>query len=124
MMYHKAMLFRDEEVGKQILETSDPRETKALGRRISNFNEEIWESCRYDIVVAGNLAKFKSSAYCREKLLATGDKRLIEASPLDRIWGIGFTAKNAVANRNRWGLNLLGEALVEVRETLRSEARK
>lgn len=84
MMYQKAILFGDKEIAEQILETTDPKQTKELGRRIADFDAEIWESKRYDIVVAGSLAKFKSSAQCKEKLLATGDRQLVEASPFDR----------------------------------------
>jgi len=122
MMYHKAMLFDAEDVAKKILLTSDPKETKALGRSISNFDDEIWQARRYDVVLAGSLAKYRSSKECRDNLLATGDKQLVEGSPFDRIWGIGYTAKNAQANMHNWGLNLLGQALMEVRETLRNEA--
>ncbi|KAG9002176.1 hypothetical protein FRB93_011802 [Tulasnella sp. JGI-2019a] len=122
MMYHKAVLFEDAAIAEEILATTDPKKTRALGRRISNFDEEIWEMKRYDIVLAGNIAKFKASEECKKNLLATGNKILVEASPSDRNWGIGFTAKNAPANQSKWGLNLLGRVLVEVRETLRQES--
>lgn len=84
MMYHKAVLFQDMEIAKQILATSDPSETKALGRLIANFDEETWKMKRYDIVLAGNMAKFKASEECRKELLATAEKYLVEASPYDR----------------------------------------
>ncbi|KAG8860337.1 hypothetical protein FRB96_003986 [Tulasnella sp. 330] len=121
MMYHKAVLFNDIEIAKKILDTTNPKETKALGRRIADFDEEIWEMKRYDIVLAGNMAKFKASEECRKELLATGERYLVEASPFDRIWGIGFTAQNALENKSRWGLNLLGKVLVDVRAALRKE---
>jgi ribA/ribD-fused uncharacterized protein len=60
----------------------------------------------------------------RRMLLATGDRYLVEASPFDRIWGIGFAEKDASANRRRWGANLLGKALVDVRKSLREDEGK
>lgn len=84
MMYHKAKLFGDDAVAQTILETSDPKALKALGRQVSNFDQEIWEMKRYDIVVAGNMWKFRCSEECRKKLFETGEKELVEASPMDR----------------------------------------
>jgi ribA/ribD-fused uncharacterized protein len=57
-------------------------------------------------------------------LLATGERELVEASPMDRIWGIGFGEKNAGRARRHWGLNLLGKALMDVRKRLREEEGK
>ncbi|KAH8165044.1 hypothetical protein CIB48_g3183 [Xylaria polymorpha] len=62
------------------------------------------------------------AASLRDVLLATGDRELVEASPFDRIWGVGFAAKNAPGRRNKWGMNLLGKCLMEVREEFRKEA--
>jgi ribA/ribD-fused uncharacterized protein len=118
MMYHKALLFDDSEVATQILEAVTPIEVKALGRQVKNFDEEIWNENRYRIVKEGNILKFTQHLDLREKLLATKGKMLVEASPRDRIWGIGYGAKNALANKERWGLNLLGRVLVEIRDEM------
>ncbi|KAG8946561.1 hypothetical protein FRC04_011619 [Tulasnella sp. 424] len=121
MMYHKAVLFGDMEVADQILEATRPIEVKDLGRQVSNFNEDIWVTQRYDIVLAGNKAKFSAIADIRQELLATGDKILVEASPFDKIYGIGFTWKEALENKHKWGLNVLGKVLMEVRQWLRDQ---
>lgn len=76
------------------------------------------------IVVEGNYLKFTESEDAenlRRMLLATGDRELVEASPWDRVWGVGFREKDASANRHQWGQNLLGKALEEVRGRLREE---
>lgn len=145
MMYQKAVLFSDPDVGAEILATPDPRGVKALGRKVSNFSEDVWKAHREEIVRRGNLLKFTrpvdpedgwwmvrvdggeggeggESASIRELLLRTGDREIVEASPMDRIWGIGFGAAKAESMRKRWGLNLLGKALMAVREELRKEA--
>ncbi|KAL2174699.1 uncharacterized protein P884DRAFT_208233 [Thermothelomyces heterothallicus CBS 202.75] len=145
MMHQKAVLFSDLEVGAEILATLDPREVKALGRKVSNFSDAVWNARREEIVRRGNLLKFTrpvdpedgwwmvqvdgeggeggESVSIRELLLRTGDREIVEASPLDRIWGIGFSAAKAESMRKRWGLNLLGKALMAVREELRKEAK-
>ncbi|KAE9376870.1 DUF1768-domain-containing protein [Stipitochalara longipes BDJ] len=131
MMYQKALLFSDHEIAVQILATTVPKEQKALGRRVSNFTQEVWEANRERIVEEGSYFKFKygkdegegmgDGIGLKVKLLGTGDREIVEASPMDRIWGIGFGAKNAGKRRNDWGLNLLGRALVRARERLRAE---
>lgn len=121
MMYHKALLFDDSDVATQILTATTPIEVKALGRQVKNFDEEIWKENRYRIVKEANILKFTQHLDLREKLLATKGKMLVEASPRDRIWGIGYGAKNALANKERWGLNLLGQVLVEIRDEMLDE---
>ena len=120
-MYHKALLFDDSDVATQILAATTPIEVKALGRQVKNFDEETWKENRYRIVKEGNILKFSQHLDLREKLLATKGKMLVEASPRDRIWGIGYGAKNALANKERWGLNLLGQVLVEIRDEMLDE---
>lgn len=120
-MYHKALLFDDSDVATQILTATTPIEVKALGRQVKNFDEEIWKENRYRIVKEANILKFTQHLDLREKLLATKGKMLVEASPRDRIWGIGYGAKNALANKERWGLNLLGQVLVEIRDEMLDE---
>jgi hypothetical protein len=121
MMAEKARLFGDEEVRQKILATDNPAVAKNLGREVRGFDEARWVEARYGIVVAGNLAKFGQDAELKGYLLSTGNKVLVEAAPRDTIWGIGLGAENPLARDPRqWrGLNLLGFALMEVRERLR-----
>ncbi|KAF2661153.1 DUF1768-domain-containing protein [Lophiostoma macrostomum CBS 122681] len=126
MMVQKAALFGDSKIAAQMLKTQDPKTHKALGRKVRGFDEGVWESNRLRIVTEGTYHKFTTAtnaAQLRTMLLATGDRELVEASPLDRIWGIGFAESNAGANREYWGLNLLGRALMDVRTRLREEER-
>jgi hypothetical protein len=123
MMASKARLFGDHEVERQIMATSSPKQQKALGRKVSGFDETVWNRECIGLVVRGNMAKFGQNPDLRETLLATGDKTLVEASPMDRIWGVGLRADDGrILDRSQWrGQNLLGRALVEVRERLRAE---
>lgn len=118
MMVQKALLFKDVERAREMLEVEDMASVKALGRKVENFNEDEWVSARERIVLEGNLHKFRQNDELKDKLLATGTLKLVEASPRDRIWGIGFGEKNALKNRERWGLNLLGSALEQTRRML------
>lgn len=124
MMAEKARLFGDEAIRAKILASASPRAHKALGRRVSGFDQAVWERSALDIVVRGNRAKFSQNPAMRAALLATGDKLLVEASPLDKIWGVGLRADDPrVHDRATWrGQNLLGEALMRVRAELRAEA--
>lgn len=121
MMFHKAKLFGDEEAATKVLEARSPAAAKAIGRTVRGFNEVVWTAERFGIVVAGGRAKFRSSPVLGDYLMQTGDRVLVEASPTDRVWGIGLTADDPLAqDPSRWrGLNLLGFALMQVREELR-----
>ena len=121
MMAGKARLFQDEEVLLKIMEASTPNAYKKLGRLIQGFVQGTWDAHKYEIVVAGNKAKFSQNPELKEYLLSTGDAILAEASPYDRIWGIGLDREQAVkGNIANWrGENLLGCALMEVRDWLR-----
>lgn len=120
MMAEKARLFGDSKVEAAIIAAIDPSKAKALGRTIENFVEEKWLEHRFEIVVNGNYAKFSQNAALCEHLIKTGDKVLVEASPVDAIWGIGLSKDDPAALRpSTWqGLNLLGFALMEVRKRL------
>jgi hypothetical protein len=120
MMAEKARLFGDDEVLRQILATASPREQKALGRNVRGFEEERWTAACREVVYRGNVGKFSQNADLKALLLATGDKTLVEASPTDRIWGIGLAADDRRAtDRSAWrGKNWLGEALMRVRAEL------
>lgn len=121
MMAEKARLFGDEATRGKILGTRSPRDHKALGRKVTPFDEERWTAACRDIVYQGNLAKFGQNPDLRALLFATGDKTLVEASPTDRIWGIGLAADDPRArDRSTWrGTNWLGEAIMQVRAELR-----
>ena len=118
MMYHKAMLFDDQESADKIMLSKSPREQKALGRKVSNFDKDEWENVAWDIVHEGCRLKFQSDSYLLAQLLATEGTTLVEASPYDKIWGIGLDAKNPDAMiREKWqGTNWLGEILTDLRE--------
>jgi ribA/ribD-fused uncharacterized protein len=120
MMWRKALLFDDAAVAARVLTASSPAAAKSLGRQVSGFEDSAWVAARLEIVVAGNLAKFSQDPSLRSYLLGTGSRVLVEASPLDRVWGIGLEASDPRASDpSSWqGLNLLGEALMEVRATL------
>ena len=122
MMAAKARLFADAEVEAQVLAAPTPKAAKALGRQVAGFRSATWERERAGVVVRGNLAKFGQHTELRRYLLGTGDAVLVEASPVDRIWGIGMAEDDPRARRPReWeGLNLLGFALMEVRARLRA----
>ncbi|PJJ52849.1 NADAR family protein [Hymenobacter chitinivorans] len=120
MMAEKARLFQDEATRAAILAAKSPNDAKKLGRQIQNFEEAAWLAARFDIVVRANAAKFSQHPALREFLLNTGQQVLVEASPVDAIWGIGLAQDHAAAaNPATWrGLNLLGFALMQVRDLL------
>lgn len=120
MMVSKARLFGDELGAASILADPSPTGAKALGRAIRAYDDEVWAASRYGIVVEGNLAKFGQNPALLEYLIATGDSVLVEASPTDRVWGIGLAAGDEGARRPvHWkGMNLLGFALMDARDRL------
>ncbi|WP_156726871.1 NADAR family protein [Streptomyces apocyni] len=122
MMAAKARLFGDARAERQALEASGPAVAKKAGRLVAGFDEAVWERERFAIVVEGNVHKFAAHQELREFLLGTGERVLVEASPLDRVWGIGLARDDERADDPaRWrGLNLLGFALMEARERLRA----
>ncbi len=124
MMAKKAELFGEPELAQQILAAKDPGKAKALGRWVKRFDEQAWQEHRWGIVVAANKYKFGQHPRLKHYLLGTGTQVLVEASPVDTIWGIGLEAKSpAAANPSQWqGLNLLGFALMEVRAALSGSA--
>jgi ribA/ribD-fused uncharacterized protein len=123
MMAGKARLFGDNEIAQKIITSTHPGEVKKLGREIKKFDEDTWVKNRFEIVVEGNYHKFTQNTALRDFLLETGDCILVEASPVDFIWGIGMAKDSKVIeDPARWkGLNLLGFALMEVRKNLQTE---
>lgn len=121
MMAEKARLFGNDEIGRRIIAARRPDEAKKLGRQVTGFDPQVWDAQKYDLVKAGNYHKFSQHPSLQAYLLTTGDCVLVEASPVDTIWGIGLAADSPdAANPARWrGPNLLGFALMEVRDQLR-----
>ena len=121
IIYCKTGRFHDRETQRLILATTSPKEQKGLGKLTAGFTAASWDVVKSKVVEEGNVAKFGQNPKLRRKLLATGDRLLVEAASKDRIWGIGYTAKHAMSHRQHWGENSLGEALMEAREHLRHE---
>jgi ribA/ribD-fused uncharacterized protein len=133
MMYHKALTFADTRIATQVLHCSSARECKTLGQRVKGFDDKVWDRHKSRVVEEGSYYKFtrsvdpKERGSLRAKLLATGDRELVEASHFDRVWGVGFSPKQLRAGkkerppREQWGQNLLGKALMIARERIREE---
>jgi ribA/ribD-fused uncharacterized protein len=121
MMAEKARLFDDTEARSKIIACPTPAEAKKLGRGVRGFDPSRWSAHRFEIVLRGSLAKFEQDEALRAYLLGTGDAVLVEASPEDRIWGIGLSQDDErAADPTRWqGENLLGFALMEARAQIR-----
>jgi ribA/ribD-fused uncharacterized protein len=121
MMYKKAMMFGDSNMSERILcsSSANPRKHKSMGRKVANFDEVIWESRNMNVAINGNYCKFTQNADLMKLLLGTGDKMIVEASPMDRIWGIGFDSTLAMSNVGRWGQNRLGKSLMTVRSMIK-----
>jgi ribA/ribD-fused uncharacterized protein len=118
MMAEKAALFGDQATRAQVLQASNPGAAKALGRQVCGFDETAWLENRFSIVTRANEAKFSQNVELGQFLKMTGSRVLVEASPVDRIWGIGLAQDDEkVNNPDQWrGLNLLGFALMQVRD--------
>lgn len=114
MMAQKAILFKDREVYHLIMTERNPSEMKRYGRMIRDFDSNIWDKHKYDIVLAGNLYKFRQNQMLKKMLLETGNSILVEASPYDEVWGIKSQ------DISKWnGQNLLGFILMEVRDAIK-----
>lgn len=117
-MYRKAIFFKDYKIAEKILESKTPKEAKALGRKVKNFNEAAWTAISYSIMKDTVRRKFDQNTWMRQELLAPcyQNKTFVEASPYDRIWGIGFGQNQAVFHKKDWGNNRLGQILTELRD--------
>ena len=122
MMAQKAKLFHDMETYAAVLETEDPGTCKELGRKVSPFESAVWDAVRYEVVKTGNRAKYEQNPELKEALLKTGGSLLAEASPEDRIWGIGLDRLEAAeTDPDDWpGQNLMGIILMELRDEFRT----
>lgn len=121
MMAEKARLFQSLDIRAKIIACEHPAEAKKLGRKVKNFDPHIWDQLKYAIVTEANLLKFSQHADLKAFLIHTNDRVLVEASPVDAIWGIGLAQADPNAqNPNLWkGENLLGFALMEVRDAVK-----
>ncbi|MCZ4120443.1 NADAR family protein [Streptomyces sp. H39-S7] len=123
MMAGKARLFGDAEAERAAVAAVHPKDAKSVGRTVRGFDEETWRRERFELVVEGSVAKFGQHPELCAYLLGTSGRVLVEASPLDRVWGIGLAADDERAgDPARWrGLNLLGFALMEARARLAAD---
>ena len=119
-MYSKAKLFGDLSSMELILKETVPLKIKWLGRAVIGFEEQQWATHREDIMKVGLLEKFQQNSRLKSLLEATGTREIVEASPFDKVWGVGMAQDHpCIENRRKWkGQNLLGIALVKVREQL------
>jgi ribA/ribD-fused uncharacterized protein len=120
MMYRKALLFNDYDVAEMIMEQTSPRKQKFLGRQVRGFDQEQWMEHCEEIMIPALVSKFTQDSYSLKCLLETGDATIVEASPYDKIWGIGMDKDDPRAiYTDQWdGLNLLGKVLMKTREII------
>jgi ribA/ribD-fused uncharacterized protein len=121
MMYKKATLFDDFYISGEILGEKQPSEQKKLGRKVSNYDDELWSKVRKEIVKYGLRERFKQVKGLRESLISYGNRTFVEASPYDKIWGIGMDENHPdiLDSRNWKGYNLLGQILTEIKDELK-----
>lgn len=121
-MYRKAMLFEDDEIAKQILESKDPKEVKRLGRQVKNYDDRVWDAVRYDAMYAACRSKFTQNEAAKKALLSYPGKTFVEASPFDKIWGIGLSECDYRATSPAlWrGKNLLGQIITRLRDEIQN----
>lgn len=118
MMAEKAKLFKDDIMREIILKNPDPKHAKELGRRVKNFDQEVWDLNAKKIVTLGCYYKFSQNDDLKLYLLSTKNRYLVEASKWDKIWGIGISLLEAKRGDKWRGTNWLGECLMEVRKIL------
>ena len=128
MMFQKASLFKDVKIKQKIIQERNPKNIKKLGREVKNFNNATWNKYKEFIVYQGNLLKFSANEELKTRLLNTGNKVLIETSPFDVVYGIGLDYYGRDLNKQQFdllnvddwkGSNLLGFALMQVRDKLK-----
>lgn len=121
MMSQKAKLFKDEYIYDLVMDSIKPQDMIKLGRKVKNFNESIWDKNKYSIIFDANYNKFSQNEKMKKFLLSTNDKVIVEASPYDKVWGVGMDSNNRkIYNPNNWrGENLLGFIIMEVRDLLK-----
>jgi len=119
-MWEKARFFDDHEIEKILLSETNPAHAKALGRKVKNFDADMWMAASYPAMIAVNFAKWNSSPVLKELIISTDPKIIVEASPYDKIWGVGLNEDDdLILDEKNWeGMNLLGKALMNVRREL------
>lgn len=122
MMAQKALLFQDDAAYERIMHLKDPSQQKAVGRTVKNFDADKWNLVCRKVVYEANVAKFSASPSLKQIILETGDREIVEASPYDKIWGIGLDERDPrCEDKAQWqGTNWLGVAIMEARDTLRA----
>lgn len=120
MMEQKALVFGDIEIANEIMNTSDPKKHKELGRRVRNFDADVWNNIADEIVFQGNYAKFSQNPMLFEKIIESKNKMYVECSPYDKIWGNGLDINTTLQTpKEDWpGTNRLGKAIMRVRNEL------
>lgn len=121
IMYHKALLMHDTDTAALVLRAATPAEANRLGRGVKNYDGKLWRAERDGVAERLTYLKFSQVEECRRALLGSGEKEIAEASPQDRVWGIGFRGDEAEGREDEWGENVAGKALMKVRERLRRE---
>lgn len=119
MMHQKALTFKDFETADKIMEELMPNLQKKHGRNVKNYDERVWNKVRYDLVKKGLREKFTQNNNSKSYLLRHKNFQIVESSPEDRIWGIGFYANDAIDNIDNWGQNLLGKILTELAQEIK-----
>ena len=127
LMYMKAILFEpnNNDLHNKIINESNPKVIKSLGRSVKYFNNDIWNENKKQIMINGLRLKFNHNPNIKKKLINTGNKILYEASPYDKIWGIGYSPTDAlVVPSNKYAENLLGKCLMEIRNEFTKQSVK
>ena len=122
-MYYKAKCFDDTVSMDNILKTHDPKEAKKLGRLVQGFEQDIWDVYKFDVMFNVLKHKFSQDRKMYIELMSTRGKHLVEASPYDKIWGIGLSVEDATnIDPDKWpGQNLLGKVLDNLRNSFEKD---
>jgi ribA/ribD-fused uncharacterized protein len=123
MMYMKGKVFGDEEAMREVMLTDDPKRHKEIGRSVKNFDVDTWSAKAYQVVVEANYAKYSQNPELRQFLIDSGDRKFVECAPYDKIWGNGLNITQTLQTPEAmWeGTNLLGKAIMDVREMILAE---
>jgi ribA/ribD-fused uncharacterized protein len=123
MMYMKGKVFGDEEAMREVMLTEDPKRHKEIGRSVKNFDVDTWSAKAYQVVVEANYAKYSQNPELRQFLIDSGSRKFVECAPYDKIWGNGLNITQTLQTPEAmWeGTNLLGKAIMDVREMILAE---